>query len=328
MLVLIGRGADAKIESDDAAMTALNGKLYVENKAIPDKYLALELERDLFHTIQNQFGDTNFLPVSLAVRTLDSDEMPEQVAAILGVPVENPSITSFETVANEQGTKVHEVKVHFTGGQGTIQVEPESNMVQHVKLSLDLPEMAQPFEVSLKMSPKVLAEPLAIAFEPGNRKEVKTLDEMVPTPIAAGEDVPDFTLQTLDGDTISLNSLRGSVVVLDFWATWCGPCVKGLPLLQEFATWAESSGQSIKVLPIATQDVNEKVSDFWTKRAFKMPTLLDLDGKYYRQFGFGGIPATVVVDPNGKVFKVHIGYDAKMVDTLKKDVADAAKITG
>ena len=328
MNVKLGQGADAKLESDDATMTAVNGKLYVENKAIADKYLAIELERDLFHTIQNQFGDTNFLPLSLAVRTLESNEMPQQVAAILGVPVEEPSITGFETIKNDQGQSVHEVKVHFTGGQGTFHVEPESKLVRAVKLALEMPQAPKPFEISLKMSPKVLDEPLTIAFEPGDRKEVTSVEEMVPTPIAVGEPVPDFTLQTLDGQSVSINSLKGSVVVIDFWATWCGPCVKGLPLLQEFATWAESSGQPVKVYPIATQDVKEKVADFWAKRAFKMPTLLDLDGKVYSKFGFSGIPATVVVDPDGKVFKIHVGLDLKMVDVLKKDVADASKATG
>ena len=134
---------------------------------------------------------------------------------------------------------------------------------------------------------------------------------------------------------MTLSKLQGSVVVLDFWATWCGPCRKGLPLLQEFASWAETSGHPIKVYAVdvwervkSPDERKAKVKEFWTAQKYTMPTLLDLDDSVVGKYGFSGIPATVIVSPDGKVFRVHDGFSPDMVDTLKKDVAEALKTTG
>jgi hypothetical protein len=129
-------------------------------------------------------------------------------------------------------------------------INPESKLVEKVKMNVEPPNMPAntKFELTLTLSPKVADTlPTAIAFDAGSRKAVDSLEGLEPTPIAIGETAHDFTLSTLGGETVTLSKLKGSVVILDFWATWCGPCKMALPKLQEFATWAESSGQPIKV---------------------------------------------------------------------------------
>ena len=120
------------------------------------------------------------------------------------------------------------------------------------------------------------------------------------------------------------------MVVLDFWATWCPPCVKALPLLQKFATSAEASGQPIKVYGVNVREslrtAAEKkrhVANFWRARGFTMPTLLDLDDSVARAYQVGGIPTTVIVGPDGRVVKVLVGYDVNLVKTLTDETLAA-----
>src|SRR6185295_17811123 len=136
-----------------------------------------------------------------------------------------------------------------------------------------------------------------IAFDAGKRTSVKTMEELEPTAVKEGEAAPDFTLATLSGDSVTLSKLHGSVVVLDFWATWCGPCKMALPKIQEFAKWAESSGQPIKVYAVdvwehttGADQTKEKVGEFWKSKGYTFPTLLDLDQAVVKKYGFQSIP--------------------------------------
>ena len=147
-----------------------------------------------------------------------------------------------------------------------------------------------------------------------------------------GMPAPAFSLKDLDGKEVSLASLKGSVVVLDFWATWCGPCMKGLPKVDEFAKWAKESGKAIKVYGVNTMeesegpdDLTKKIGEFWKKKGFSFPTLLDANGEANKAYGVQGIPFTVVIDPQGKVADVHMGLSPTLVEDLKKATEEALK---
>ena len=123
---------------------------------------------------------------------------------------------------------------------------------------------------------------------------------------------------------MTLAELRGSVVVLDFWATWCGPCKRGLPLLQKVHDWAATEGHPVRVFAVnmaererTPEAKHAKVSQFWSSTGYTMPVLMDLDDAISRAYGVGPIPHSVVIGPDGVIQKVHIGYDAKMDTTLK-----------
>ena len=126
-------------------------------------------------------------------------------------------------------------------------------------------------------------------------------------------------------------------MVLDFWATWCKPCMMALPLLDTFAKWASESGKPIAVYGVNVMEQVDKqvpnarekmVGDFWKGKAFSFSTLIDFDEQVGKDYKLTGIPFTVVITPNGKIAAIHMGFDEKSTENLKKDVEAALATKG
>jgi len=140
-----------------------------------------------------------------------------------------------------------------------------------------------------------------------------------PHPLA-GKSAPDFTLQDLDGRSVSLKSLRGKVVVLDFWATWCGPCVASLPLVTSVASSFKDQGV---VFYAANQREDAAViRKFQADKGLTFPVLLDPEGKAGGLYQALAIPETVLIDRNGKIQAVHVGYNPQIKTLLSKQLTD------
>lgn len=129
---------------------------------------------------------------------------------------------------------------------------------------------------------------------------------------ASAKPAPDFALQTLDGGTVRLSDLRGDVVLVDFWATWCPPCRKALPHLQELHEELGDSG--LKVVGIATDQQGAKVVAPFVEENGLTFTVVLTDGKVDRDFGgIRGIPTTFVIDPQGRIVGKFVGYQDKQI---------------
>jgi peroxiredoxin len=141
-----------------------------------------------------------------------------------------------------------------------------------------------------------------------------------------GKPVPHFALSTLDGGEISDVSMKGKVFVLDFWATWCGPCVISLPGLNDI--YQNRKAQGIKVFAVNQQEDPAKIKAFLTQHPLTIPILLDSDGKAGAAFGADAIPETVVVGSDGIVKKVLIGagHEQDISDALDSALRPAAPI--
>jgi len=333
MGMAFGENNSAHISFPGMSFTALDGYLNILRDDVSDKFVKMKLEGTLADAMNDAIG---FTPPQ-AVMRFGGDQEQQLLSWTLGM-LENARIVGHEMIKTEAGASLHQINLAADTGTGAMHINPESKLVEKVKMQFEPPGMpaGTKFDVTMTLNPKVAdVLPTAIAFDPGTRKAVDSLEGLEPTPIAVGEMAPDFTLPTLSGDTVTLSKLQGSVVILDFWATWCGPCKMALPKLQEFATSVESSGQPVKVFAVnvwerfpSDEEKKAKVSEFWTSKGYTMPTLMDIKNEVVAKYGFQSIPTTVVVGPDGKIAKIHTGFSPTMVDMLKADVEEALKSKG
>lgn len=134
--------------------------------------------------------------------------------------------------------------------------------------------------------------------------------------IRVGGVIPSFSLPSLDGGTFESSNLEGQVVILNFWATWCGPCVREIPTLKSF-----SGNDSVAVVSIALDDEGTRVvRPFVERYGIDYPVLMG-DGALFDRFNGYAIPYTLVLDPALRIVNIHRGLVTKR--RLEKDVQQA-----
>jgi len=125
-------------------------------------------------------------------------------------------------------------------------------------------------------------------------------------PEGGANEAPDFTLTDSNGKTVSLSDYRGKkVVILDFWATWCGPCRAAMPLIQSFY---DKNKKNVEVLSINEQESSDRVNAFLKQTGYTYRVLLDKDGKVESSYRVYGIPTLFVVDKDGDLRHKSVGY--------------------
>ena len=122
------------------------------------------------------------------------------------------------------------------------------------------------------------------------------------------QDAKPFQLPLLAGDDFDLTKEKGKVIVLDFWATWCGPCIKSLPQMIDAMSAFDS--KQVRFIGINQAEDKETVKTFLETRGWKFEVALDASQRVGQSFGVEGIPHTVVIGPDGKVAYVKTGYEA------------------
>ena len=123
--------------------------------------------------------------------------------------------------------------------------------------------------------------------------------------IVEGNLASDFTLQGLEGQVVTLSSLRGSPVMLNFWATWCGPCRIEMPFIQEI--YDEWQDKGLVILAINIRETSSEVQQFMQSNNFSFPVLLDINGDVSAMYQIHGIPTTLFIDKDGIIKDKRIG---------------------
>ncbi len=123
--------------------------------------------------------------------------------------------------------------------------------------------------------------------------------------VEAGNLAPDFQLQSLDGQTVSLGNLLGKPVLINFWATWCPPCRSEMPYIQEI--YEEWTDKGLVVLAINIGESSSTVEDFMQSQNLSFTVLLDTKQDVAQRYNITGIPATFFIDKDGIIQDKVIG---------------------
>lgn len=139
------------------------------------------------------------------------------------------------------------------------------------------------------------------------------------TLVRAGETAPDFTVELTDGSQLSLNELRGKVVLLNFWATWCPPCRQELTRVQKEII-DRFAGKEFVFLPVSRGEKRETVEAFREKTGYTFPMGLDSARTVYDRYASNYIPRNFLIDQEGKVILATVGYDEEEFDALIRTI--------
>jgi len=135
---------------------------------------------------------------------------------------------------------------------------------------------------------------------------------------------PAFTLPARDGGNLSLEELKGEVVMINFWATWCGPCRQEMPLLEQIQARYEPLGFTI--VGINVEPDSAAAQEWLAKVPVTFPILFDRKNEVAESFGVEGMPSSVFIDRAGNVRYVHRGYrpgdEAKYADMIRSLVKE------
>lgn len=123
-------------------------------------------------------------------------------------------------------------------------------------------------------------------------------------PLKAGDQAPDFTAQLVDGTTLTLSDLQGKPVLINFWATWCGPCVMEMPAFEKLQA---DYGEEIAIVAVNCGDDKATVTDFAEENGYTFPIALDEAYEISMLYPTNGIPYTVILDEEGVVTQVSTG---------------------
>jgi peroxiredoxin len=131
---------------------------------------------------------------------------------------------------------------------------------------------------------------------------------------------PDFTLPRLGGANLRLQEQRGQVVMVNFWATWCGPCRAEMPHLSRLYDKYRASGFTLLAVNIDEDPL--KAASLATQLGMRFPVLLDTEKKVSRLYDLSTMPSTVLIDREGRVRYVHRGYRDGYEDTYDKQIRE------
>lgn len=212
--------------------------------------------------------------------------------------------------------------------------DSESHLLN--RIDLPIPDgVPANVQVELYATTAIKTEPVedadaAFAFSTEGLAAVDNYIELINMPAEPahpiqGKAAPAFTLKSPAGEAFTLaDAPKDTVLVFDFWATWCGPCIQAMPALHDFAKWAVDNDKPVKVYAINLRETNDQVNTFWAEHKLTLPILMDTTGGVAQAYGVQGIPMTVMVY-NGKVEHVQTGYRPGIEKAMQARVEEIIK---
>ncbi len=164
-----------------------------------------------------------------------------------------------------------------------------------------------------------------VQAEEGDATEQAAQDETATTTLVKeGMQAPDFTVEMFDGSTQTLSSLKGKVVLVNFWATWCPPCREELKRVQQDLV-ERFAGEEFVFIPISRGEERETVAAFREQMGYTFAMGLDPERKIYDLFASNFIPRNFLINKEGKVLVASVGYEPEEFDALIAKIEEELK---
>jgi thiol-disulfide isomerase/thioredoxin len=135
--------------------------------------------------------------------------------------------------------------------------------------------------------------------------------------VEIGYMAPNFNIELLSGETAKLSDYRGKVVLINFWATWCPPCIGEMPDIQKLS---EVFAEDLIVLAVNCNEKKNVVNDFIKEKGYTFNVGLDEKGQIQEKYPTMGIPYTIIMDKDRIIINTHIGASGDMFSVYEKDV--------
>jgi len=136
---------------------------------------------------------------------------------------------------------------------------------------------------------------------------------------------PDFSWQNADGKIVHLSDLKGKVVLIDFWATWCGPCRMTIPHVEAIYNKFKDKGVVVIGVNLDNQANRQKVEQFIKEKGITYLVISDPNGAVASQYGATSIPRFFFIDKHGRIAKMVVGYNPNMEQTFSEEIESLLK---
>ena len=339
-----------KFDLDDLQITApRDGRLIVMHSRVPDLYFETKYEGDLSNDV---FLDNfDLFPFPEIPLVLAEDPLWE---FFMMSPLE---IYGSGVKKTEKGSYLLLV-LDGPENRIVIRLDPNTRLMKTMLVDFKMAGAGRERYMLFRLQNEYLKGIDPAEFEPdlAGRKRVDDLDDLQPpepeveegnadnqgenaaepeaTQSLTGKPLLVFSLPDLDGRVMNSEALKGQVLVLDLWATWCPPCRASLPYLNKAAAQAKEEKLPVQFFAVNVWENAENneartklVRDFWEKNDYKVTVLLDHENKLAGSLKVPGIPFTVIVRPDGIIHTIHIGADLghkeRIVPDLLNDVREA-----